>query len=390
MNHACPNPARYSFADGNMVASLIHYLTGIQFGTGAVSALPALLAQHGISRPLLVTDQGLVELGVPDRLPLEPAAMFAEVPTNPTEASCVAGAAVYLDHGCDGIIGLGGGSPIDCAKGISILATHPGPLDQYALIRGGRNRICPEKPPVLAVPTTSGTGSEVGRGALISFSTGEKLALISPHVIPTAAVCDPELTSGLPPRLTAATGMDAISHCVETFCSPAVNPVADAIALDGLARGFRSLRTAVSDGTDLHCRSEMMLASLQGGLTFQKGLGLVHSLSHPLGALPEKSLHHGTLNAIFLPHVLRFNAQACPVRLDRMAAAMGVGEGRNLPAVFERLSRDIGLPERLSDLGVTDADLERIPDMAMADHSTPTNPREVTADECRNLLRICL
>ena len=155
LNHACPNPARYSFADGNMVASLIHYLTGIQFGTGAVSALPALLAQHGISRPLLVTDQGLVELGVPDRLPLEPAAMFAEVPTYPTEASCVAGAAVYLDHGCDGIIGLGGGSPIDCAKAISILATHPGPLDQYALIRGGRNRICPEKPPVLAVPSVA-------------------------------------------------------------------------------------------------------------------------------------------------------------------------------------------------------------------------------------------
>ena len=373
-----------------MVTSLLHYLTDIHFGVGAIASLPALLAEHGVSRPLLVTDRGLIELGLPDRLPFEPAAVFAEIPSNPTEASCQAGAGVFRDHGCDGIIALGGGSPIDCAKAVSILATHVGPLDQYALNRGGLNRISREKPPVLAVPTTSGTGSEVGRAALISFPTGEKLALISPHVIPTAAICDPELTTDLPAQLTAATGMDAVSHCVETFCSPKVNPVADAIALDGLARGFRSLRAAVCDGTDLHHRSELMMASLQGGLTFQKGLGLIHSLSHPLGALPEKSLHHGTLNAVFLPHVLRFNADACPVKCDQMAAAMGVGEGRSLPAVFERLSRDIGLPARLSDLGVTESDLDRIPGLAMADHSTPTNPREVTVDECRNILRVSL
>ena len=373
-----------------MPSSLINYLTAIQFGAGAVSELAAILKQYRVKRPLLVTDRGLAELGIVERLPMEAAAVFAEVPTNPTEASVLAGVVVYRDNDCDGIVALGGGSPIDCAKAISILATHPEPLDQYALIRGGLAKISSQKPPVIAVPTTSGTGSEAGRGALISFPSGEKLALISPHVIPTAAVCDPELTLGLPPLLTAATGMDAISHCVETFCSPKVNPVADAIALDGLARAFGSLRAAVNDGSNLHHRSEMMMASLQGGLTFQKGLGMIHSLSHPLGALPGKPLHHGTLNAIFLPHVLRYNAEACPGKLDRMADAMKCGAGRDLPTVFERLISDIGLPQRLSELGVTETDLESIPQLAMADHSTPTNPRAMTIEDCHILLRLSM
>jgi len=373
-----------------MPSSLINYLTPVQFGAGAVSELPEILKQHRIQRPLLVTDRGLAELGMAERLSIEPAAVFTEVPTNPTEASVLAGVVSFRENDCDGIVALGGGSPIDCAKAISILATHPEPLDQYALIRGGLAKISSEKPPVFAVPTTSGTGSEAGRGALISFPSGEKLALISPHVIPTAAVCDPELTLGLPPLLTAATGMDAISHCVETFCSPKVNPVADAIALDGLGRAFGSLRAAVNDGSKLHHRTEMMMASLQGGLTFQKGLGMIHSLSHPLGALPENPLHHGTLNAIFLPHVLRFNSEECPWKLDRMAAAMNCGEGRDLPAVFERLIQDIGLPTRLSELGVTETDLAGIPELAMADHSTPTNPRAMTVEDCRNVLRLSM
>ena len=373
-----------------MPASLINYLTAVQFGAGAVAELPALLKQHGITRPMLVTDPGLVALGLPERLPVEPHVVFSDVPTNPTEESVVAGATVFRENDYDGIIAMGGGSPIDCAKGISILATHPEPLDQYALIRGGLTKISSDKPPVIAIPTTSGTGSEAGRGALISFSSGEKLALISPHVIPTAAICDPQLTLDLPSRLTAATGMDAISHCVETFCSPKVNAVADAIALDGLTRAFESLRAAVANGLDLHHRTEMMMASLQGGLTFQKGLGMVHSLSHPLGALPDKPLHHGTLNAIFLSHVLRFNAEACPEKLDRMAKAMKCGEGRNLPAVFERLTQDIGLLQKLSELGVTEADLNGIPKLAMADHSTLSNPREMTLEDCRNILRLSL
>lgn len=373
-----------------MPSSLINYLTAIQFGAGAVSELPAILKQHRVRRPLLVTDRGLAELGIVERLPVDAAAVFTEVPANPTEASVLAGVVAFRDNDCDGIVALGGGSPIDCAKAISILAIHPEPLDQYALIRGGLAKISAQKPPVIAVPTTSGTGSEAGRGALISFPSGEKLALISPHVIPTAAVCDPELTLGLPPLLTAATGMDAISHCVETFCSPKVNPVADAIALDGLARAFGSLRMAVNDGSILHYRSEMMMASLQGGLTFQKGLGMIHSLSHPLGALPDKPLHHGTLNAIFLPHVLRYNAKACPEKLDRMADAMQCGEGRELPTVFERLISDIGLPQRLSELGVTESDLESIPKLAMADHSTPTNPRTMTIEDCHILLRVSM
>jgi 4-hydroxybutyrate dehydrogenase len=373
-----------------MPTSLINYLTAVHFGAGAVADLPGILKQHRIQRPLVVTDRGLMELGMVERLLIEPAATFSDVPTNPTEESVLAGVVTFRENDCDGIVALGGGSPIDCAKAVSILATHPEPLDQYSLIRGGLAKISVQKPSVIAIPTTSGTGSEAGRGALISFPSGEKLALISPHVIPTAAVCDPELTLGLPPLLTAATGMDAISHCVETFCSPKVNPVADAIALDGLARAFGSLRAAVNDGSCLHHRSEVMMASLQGGLTFQKGLGMIHSLSHPLGALPDKPLHHGTLNAIFLPHVLRFNAEACSEKLDRMADVMKCGEGRNLATVFERLIADIGLPSRLSELAVTEADLEAIPQLAMADHSTPSNPREMTVEDCHNVLRLSM
>lgn len=373
-----------------MAVAQINYLTEIHFGAGAVSELPGLLTRIGISRPLLVTDAGLLDLGIPEQIPVQPIAVFADIPTNPTESSVVSGTQVFQENDCDGIVALGGGSPIDCAKAISLLATHPGPLEQYALIRGGLERITAHKPPLIAVPTTSGTGSEVGRASLVTTARGEKLGLISPHMIPTAAVCDPELTLKLPPMLTAATGMDAISHCVETFCSPKQNPVADSIALDGLGRAFRSLRAAVNDGSDIHHRTEMMMASLQGGLTFQKGLGMIHSLSHPLGALTDKRLHHGTLNAIFLPHVLRYNAAACGEKLQRMAEAMGISNGLALPEVFERLSSDVGLPATLSELNVTDADFEGIPEAAMQDHSTPCNPRRMTAEDCQTVLRAAL
>ncbi|MBM79311.1 MAG: 4-hydroxybutyrate dehydrogenase [Planctomycetaceae bacterium] len=373
-----------------MSSSLISYLTDVHFGCGAIAELPALLSSLNISRPLLVTDKGLSALGMPDRLQVDLAAVHDDVPTNPTESSVVAGANTYSANSCDGIIALGGGSPIDCAKGVSLKVTHPGPLKDYALIHGGLAKITADKPPLIAIPTTAGTGTEVGRGALITVEGGTKLGIISKHIIPTASICDPELTVGLPPRLTAATGVDAISHCVETYSSPKFNPVADAIALDGLSRAWQHLPIAVSQPENLEARSEMMLAAMQGALAFQKGLGLIHSLSHPMGALPHRSLHHGELNGVFMPHVLRFNAQSCPDKMAGIANAVGAASSEDLPQFFTEFQQVIALPISLSEMGVEPVDLETIPPLAIADHSTPSNPRKAIESDCREILQAAL
>jgi len=370
-----------------MLSPTVSYLTDIYFEAGITARLGEILAARAIERPLLVTDRGLLALGMPDRLPIEPAATFADVPTNPTEGSVLAGLEVYRGHECDGIVALGGGSPIDCAKAIGLIAAHEPPLEQYALIRGGLERIGPHKPPLVAIPTTAGTGSEVGRGSLITMASGAKLGLISKHLIPTAAVCDPELTLELPARLTAATGMDAVSHCVETFCSPKFNPVAEAIAIDGLGRACRWIRQAVAEGSNLKPRSEMLMAALQGGLTFQKGLGMIHSLSHPLGSLEEKRLHHGTLNAIFLPHVLRFNQNACPEKMERMASVVGAPSASALPDYFAELTANLGLPTRLVELNVQPEEILPLAEAAHQDHCTQTNPRRFTVEDCREMLQ---
>lgn len=370
-----------------MALPTINYLTGVHFGVGSLGMLAEVLSDLGVTRPLVVTDRGLQDLGFVDRLGVKPAAVFADVKTNPDEESAVAGVGIYHEHDCDGVVAVGGGSPIDCAKCISLLVTHAEPLEQYAMIRGGVGRITSNKPPLVAIPTTAGTGSEVGRGALITMRSGQKLAVISPHIIPNVAICDPELTRALPPLLTAATGLDAISHCVETFCSPKFNPVAEAIAIDGLQRAWQNLPAAVQSGDDIAARGEMLMAALEGGLTFQKGLGLIHSLSHPLGALTHRRLHHGMLNAVFLPHVLRFNADACPDKMRRMAEVVGVAaDAESLAPAAHKLIESIGLPTRLRDIGVTQADFNGIPAAAVADHSTPTNPRTVTDADCQALL----
>lgn len=370
-----------------MPVPTINYLTGVHFGVGSLGLLADVLAENEVKRALVVTDRGLQDLGFVDRLGVNPAAIFSEVQTNPDEESAIAAVGVYREHDCDGVVALGGGSPIDCAKCVTLLVTHPEPLEQYALIRGGVALITADKPPLVAIPTTAGTGSEVGRGALMTMRSGVKLAVISPHIVPDVAICDPELSCDLPPVLTAATGVDAISHCVETYCSPKFNPVAEAIALDGLQRAWRNLPTAVHNGGDIAARGEMLMAALQGGLTFQKGLGLIHSLSHPLGALKHRRLHHGMLNAVFLPHVLRFNADACAEKMCRMAEVTGVGaDVESLIRACDELNEAIGLPTRLRDMGVTQQDFEGIPAAAVADHSTPTNPRTVTQDHCQVML----
>ena len=286
--------------------SLINYLTTVRFESGALEGLPDDMRELGIRSPLIVADAGLEKAGLIDRLRRvipngSEVPAFTGTPTNPTESAVLAALDLYRSGGCDGLIAIGGGSPIDLAKGVALLSTHHGALEDYAAILGGIPKITAAVAPLIAIPTTAGTGSEVGRAALITLYDGRKLGFISPFLIPRRAVCDPSLTLGLPPALTAATGMDAITHCVETYLSPRYNPPADAIALDGLERAIRNIERAVTHGDDASARLEMMMAALEGGLTFQKGLGAVHALSHPLGGLKDLSLHHGTLNAVILP-----------------------------------------------------------------------------------------
>lgn len=363
----------------------ISYLTDVYFGAGSVARVPQLLGRLGILRPLVVTDAGVAALGMVARLGIGNPETFADTQTNPTEPNLQSCLARYLEAGCDGIVALGGGAPLDLAKLVGLMAGHPPPLEQYAILRGGTPRIGPSVAPIVAVPTTAGSGSEVGRAALLRLDTGRKLGFLSPHLLPKAAVCDPALTLTVPAQVTAATGMDAISHCVETYCSARVNAVADAVALEGLSRGWHAIRRAQADGSHLEAREQMMLCSLMGGLAFQKGLGAVHSLSHPLGALAGLRLHHGTLNALFLPLVLRFNAEACAEKMDRLPQAIGLGRGAEVPAAVAKLVEDLGLPRRLRELGVAREALEALAPQAVEDHCSATNPRVLDEDAARRL-----
>ncbi len=372
-----------------MRAPEMTYLTDIYFHSGAVALLSELLEKFGAGRPMVVTDRGIVQSGLLDQLKITPSATFDRVETNPTEASALQAIDLYRAENCDSLVAFGGGSPIDLAKIVALLVHHEGPLEQYAMLRGGIGKITSRMPPLIAVPTTAGSGSEVGRAALLTLGSGPKLGFLSPHLLPKAAVCDPALTLSMGPKLTAGTGMDAISHCVEAFCSPRQNPVADAIALDGLVRGWRNIEIACTHGQDLAARSQMMLCSLQGGLAFQKGLGAVHSLSHPLGALSAKRLHHGTLNALFLPIVLRFNAGSCADKFARMEKLLGLAAGK-LPEAFAQLNARLGLPANLSEMGLSQADVEPLSAAAAEDHCSPTNPRPLSQADSAALYRIAL
>ena len=373
--------------------AFIYYVTQIQFDFGAIKLLKQECARVGITRPLIVTDAGVKAAGILqkalDQLTGMPTAVFDQTPSNPTEAAVRAAASLYKSSGCDGLIAVGGGSAIDCAKGVAIAATHEGPLTTYATIEGGSLKITDRAAPLIAVPTTSGTGSEVARGAIIIVDDHRKLGFHSWHIVPKAAICDPELTLGLPPGLTAATGMDAIAHCMETFMSAAFNPPADGIALDGLERGWAHIERATRNGADREARFNLMSASMQGAMAFQKGLGCVHSLSHSLGGVDPR-LHHGTLNAMFLPAVVRFNASAESIqkdkRLERMARAMGLASRSDVAPALKDMNARLGLPGGLSSMGVSPASFTKIIAGAVADHCHKTNPRLASPEDYTELL----
>ncbi|RYF60188.1 MAG: iron-containing alcohol dehydrogenase [Comamonadaceae bacterium] len=374
--------------------AVINYLTTIQFGFGVISTLAEECARVGITRPLLVTDKGVRAAGLVDRVTTAlgtlPVVIFDETPGNPNEQAVRAAVTLYKQHGCDGVVAVGGGSAIDLAKGVAVCATHEGSLKDFAVIEGGLARITTATAPVIAVPTTAGTGSEVGRGAILILDDGRKVGVISPYIIPKSAVCDPELTMGLPQMMTAATGMDAIAHCIETFLAPAFNPPADGIALDGLRRAWRHIEKATYEPGNRDARMNLMIASTEGALAFQKGLGCVHSLSHSLGGINPR-LHHGTLNAVFLPAVIRFNASADTVvsedKMARLAEVMRVdGPDAVAPAV-QAMRERLGLPRGLTEMGVSPDLYARVVDGALADHSHKTNPRDASREDYLAMLQ---
>ena len=377
--------------------AMINYVTEIRFGAGSAAELAQVCQALGFKKPLFITDKGVVAAGLIERIlavnDLPHFHVFDGTPSNPTEAAAREGVASFHEAGCDGIIAVGGGSSIDLAKAVAVSARHPGPLRQFALIEGGLARITAATVPVVAIPTTAGTGSEVGRGAIIILDDGRKVGIISPYVIPKVALCDPTLTVGLPPGLTAATGMDAVAHCIETFLAPSFNPPAEGIALDGLRRAWKNIETAFHEPSDIEARTNMMSASLQGALAFQKGLGCVHSLSHSLGGIDPR-LHHGTLNAVLLPAVVRFNRAAETVvrdeKIDRLAQAMGLPAHASVEDAIQDMSLRLQLPAGLGAMGVT-ADLTpRIVTGALADHSHKPNPRDASADDYARLIEAAM
>ncbi len=365
--------------------ALLTYLTTNHFDFGALQMLGSETKRLGMTRPLIATDPGVRAAGLLDKV-LEAlgndfaVTVFDQTPGNPTERAVLAALDLYKAEGCDGVICLGGGSPMDLGKAVALLAKCGGPLAQYDPLAGGRGKAT-DIAPLIAIPTTSGTGSEVSVGFVIIMEDGRKLTFASPLFIPKVAICDPELTLGLPPMMTAATGMDAITHCIEAFLTPTVNPPAEGVALDGLWRGWRNIERAVADGSDRQARWEMMMASTEGALAFIKGLGAVHAMSHAAGRLEDLRLHHGTLNALFLPAVLRFNADVCGEKYERLRQAMGLAPGADLADAVADLNQRIGMPAGLGAMGVTADHVPGIIEYAQKDLSALSTPKRASADD---------
>lgn len=357
------------------------------FGFGALAQLPKVVASLGVTRPFLVSDPGIRAAGLLARVEdamtrCPPVAVFDRTEPNPTERQAREALAMFRESGADGVVAVGGGSALDMGKAVAMLSNHEEPLERYAATRGGARRIG-AVPPVVAIPTTAGTGSEVSVGFILIQEDGRKETFVSPRLVPATAICDPELTLGLPASLTAATGMDAVTHCIEAILVPRSNPVAEAIGYDGLhhAIGEGWLKRAVADPSDRDARWHMMLASHEGAMAFVKGLGGVHALSHAAGRLHEKRLHHGTLNALFLPHLLRFNAGAAPEKEKRLRQVMGLPPTTDLADAISALNADLGLPPRLSAIGLSMEDGPGIVAYALSDLAHATNVKPLSQSD---------
>ena len=374
----------------NMI-SRFSFPTRIVFGPGAVRELGNEARQLGIARPLLVTDRGVVACGLAGQILAEARAaglapvLFAGVDPNPEDHNVEDGLAAYREGNCDGVIGLGGGSPLDTAKAIRLVVTHPFPLEQYDDQLDGGARIGSGLPPMIAIATTAGTGSEVGRSTVIILrATDRKTVIFSPHLIPNVALADPELTQGMPPRITAGTGLDALTHNVEAYLALGYHPLCDAIALQGARLAMGNLARAVQNGKDLEARSNMVMAAMMGALAFQKGLGAVHSLAHPLSSIAH--LHHGTTNGILLPHVLEFNRPVSEGRMRDLALAMELDGSQGAPteaatSLIKRvrgLLAEVGIPATLGALGVTRDLIPSLARKAVEDACHQSNPRPCT------------
>ena len=369
----------------------LNFFNKPHFENGSLKKISEVLKAHGIKKPLICTDPGLASIGMTDKIrnllsnELSPT-FYEETPANPTEKAVDEALEAYKTNDCDGVIGFGGGSSMDLGKAVALMANHEGNVIDYSLNEGGFTKI-KKTVPMIAIPTTSGTGSEVSVGSVIIMNDGRKLILASEHLRPDAAICDPELTVGLSPILTAGAGMDALTHCIEAIMSPINDPPAEAVGLDGIEKIVReeSLINACKDGQDLDARWNMMMASTEGAMAFSKGLGAVHSMSHAIGANQELRLHHGTLNGVILPTVIRFNKDHVGNKLPRILKAMGKSESADLADEIEKFNEKIGLPSGLKEMGVTEEMIPELVEHSITDPSNVTTPKLPSPEEWEQL-----
>lgn len=373
------------------------YPTAIKFGAGRVSELAEHCRAAGIQHPLLVTDRALADLPITARaLDILEAgglgrAMFSEVDPNPNEMNMEAGLAVYRAGGHDGVVCFGGGSALDLGKMIALMVDQPVSVWDLEDVGDWWTRANADTiAPIVAVPTTAGTGSEVGRaGVLTDSKTHRKKIIFHPKLLPTVTICDPELTVGMPPFITAGTGMDAFAHCLEAYCSPHFHPMSQGIALEGMRLVNEYLPRAYAHPADLEARAQMMAAAAMGAVAFQKGLGAIHSLSHPVGAV--YNTHHGTTNAVVMPAVLDFNRPAIEDLIARAADYLGIAGGFDgFRARVMDLRAQLGIPENLAALGVEESRLDELTEMALEDPSCGGNPVEMTRENTRALFAALL
>lgn len=368
--------------------------TKIVFGQGALATLPDHVKGLAKKRALVVADPGVVKAGIADKVrkTLEAggvaAMVFDRVDPNPVEQNIVDGVTAYRSHNADVVVSVGGGSPLDAGKLIALKVTHERPLHEYDDAIGGDAHITSNVPPIVTIPTTAGTGSEVGRSGVVTLkATGRKTVIFSPYLLAKVALLDPELTVSMPPRITAATGFDALTHNIEAYLAQGDHPMADGIALMGIELVVKHLPRAIEAGADLVARGAMMKAAMMGAVAFQKGLGVCHSLAHPLSS--EKNLHHGLANALCLPAVMDFNNGAVPERIERIRRIVDM-TATSLSNAIRAFRERVGLPNGLAAEGVKKEDIPKLADKAMEDACHRLNPRPVTREDMVKLYELSL